>query len=316
MKKKLGLIVNPIAGMGGSVGLKGTDGKKILSQAKQLGAIPTAHIRTIEALKELLSLKDSIDLYTYPHEMGEEEAKACSYSPKIIGSINRGKTTSLDTKNAAKDLLNHKVDLILFVGGDGTARDIINAIGEEKPCLGIPAGVKIYSSVFALNPRIASSIILQYLWEEIQLKRMINLAIKTGEGPFLNNLAEEEIEYADGTKKVIQQLIFPIKSNNHYMFGATNRDVTKFKVAEQELKESEEKFRVIAEQSHIGILIIQDYDIKYSNQKSADIIGYDKEEIESWKIKDLLKLVYKEDQEKFIEIVKKKYQNEISDFIL
>ncbi|MGB5913042.1 MAG: PAS domain S-box protein [Promethearchaeia archaeon] len=275
---------------------------------------------------------------------------------------------------------------------------------------------------------------------KIQLKEMINHAIKTGEGPFLNNLGEEEIEFAD-EKKIVQQLIFPIKSNGRYMLGAITRDVTKFKVAEQELKESEEKyrslfenmtsgfayhevivddnnkpidyryievnpaferltnmkkedligktvteaipgtendpadwigkfgnvgltgipltvedyseamdrwykvsgyspkkgyfavtftditdrkkaeqklieseekFRIMAEQSYIGILIIQDYDIKYSNQKSADIIGYDKEEIESWKIKDLLKLVYEEDQEEFNEIIRKKYQNEIN----
>jgi PAS domain S-box-containing protein len=146
---------------------------------------------------------------------------------------------------------------------------------------------------------------------KIKLKERINHAIKKGEGPFLNNLGEEEIEFADG-KKIVQQLIFPIKLNSRYMLGAITRDVTKFKVAEQELKESEEKFRIVAEQSYIGILIIQDYDIKYSNQKSADIIGYDKEEIESWKIKDLSKLVYEEDQEKFFEIIRKKYQNEIN----
>ena len=170
MKKKLGLIVNPIAGMGGSVGLKGTDGQKILSQAKQLGAIPTAHIRTIEAFKQLLSIKDSIDLYTYPHEMGEEEAKACSFTPKVFGSISRGKTTSLDTKNAAKDLLNHKVDLILFVGGDGTARDIYEIVGDKIPVLGVPAGVKIHSGVFAVNPKAAGSLAAEFLQGFIELR--------------------------------------------------------------------------------------------------------------------------------------------------
>jgi len=95
-------------------------------------------------------------------------------------------------------------------------------------------------------------------------------------------------------------------------FAVTFTDITDRKKAEQKLIESEEKFRIMAEQSYIGILIIQDYDIKYSNQKSADIIGYDKEEIESWKIKDLTKLVYEEDQDKFFEIIRKKYQNEIN----
>ncbi|MCW4043695.1 MAG: NAD(+)/NADH kinase, partial [Candidatus Bathyarchaeota archaeon] len=170
MKKKLGLIVNPIAGMGGSVGLKGTDGKKTLSQAKQLGAIPRAHIRTTEALKELSSIKNSIDLYTYPHEMGEEQAKVCSYTPKILGSISKGKTTSLDTKNAAKDMLNHKVDLILFVGGDGTARDIYEVVGDKIPVLGVPAGVKIHSSSFAINPRAAGSLAAKFLQGLIELR--------------------------------------------------------------------------------------------------------------------------------------------------
>jgi predicted polyphosphate/ATP-dependent NAD kinase len=170
MKKKLGLIVNPIAGMGGSVGLKGTDSKKILSQAKQLGAIPTAHNRTTEALKELLPIKNSIDLYTYPHEMGEEEAKACSYTPKILGSISKGKTTSLDTRNAAKDMLNQKVDLILFVGGDGTARDIYEVVGDKIPVLGVPAGVKIHSSSFAINSRAAGSLAAKFLQGLIELR--------------------------------------------------------------------------------------------------------------------------------------------------
>ena len=62
------------------------------------------------------------------------------------------------------------IKLLLFTGGDGTARDIQTIINKEKPCLGIPAGVKIYSSVFSINPKLASSIIIQFLWDEIPLK--------------------------------------------------------------------------------------------------------------------------------------------------
>ena len=167
MRKKLGLIVNPIAGMGGSVGLKGTDGEEILRKARELGATPTAHARAIEALKGVSSVKDSIELITYPYDMGEEEARACSFDPVVIGSIQRGKTSAIDTKNAAREMLTRGVDLVLFVGGDGTARDIYEAVGDRLPVIGVPAGVKIHSGVFAINPRTAGQLAVSYLRGEV-----------------------------------------------------------------------------------------------------------------------------------------------------
>lgn len=168
LKKRLGLIINPIAGMGGSVGLKGTDGEDTLKRAKQLGAIQVAPNRATEALKEISSIRDSIELVTYPFDMGEEEARAAGFEPIVLGSIKRGKTSSNDTKNAARDMLKLRVDLILFVGGDGTARDIYEAIGDKLPVLGLPAGVKMHSGVFAINSRNAGSLALKYLQEKVQ----------------------------------------------------------------------------------------------------------------------------------------------------
>ncbi len=100
-KKKLGLIVNPIAGMGGRVGLKGSDGPGILERAKELGARPESPKRTIDALKRLTHIREDIELVTYPHDMGENEAQACNLSPIVIGKIEKGKTSDKDTRNAA-----------------------------------------------------------------------------------------------------------------------------------------------------------------------------------------------------------------------
>ncbi|MFX1259666.1 MAG: ATP-NAD kinase family protein [Promethearchaeota archaeon] len=176
-KFTLGLIVNPISGMGGSVGLKGTDGKIILKKAIELGAKPTAQGRIKQLLKELESIKSKLEFITCPGIMGESILKEMSFEYEVINhpifKKNEGflDTSAIHTKKAAEIMKkNEKIKLILFVGGDGTARDILNSIDKEKPCLGIPAGVKIYSSVFSLNPRIASSIIIQFLWDEIPLK--------------------------------------------------------------------------------------------------------------------------------------------------
>lgn len=176
-KFTLGLIINPISGMGGSVGLKGTDGKNILMKAIELGAKPNAQNRTKELLKELTSVKSKLKFITCPGDMGAKILKEMEYEYETIQSslfdnINTMYDTTVDhTKTAARIMRDiEDVQLILFVGGDGTARDIASVINIHKPCLGIPSGVKIYSSVFSINPKSASSIIMQFLWEETALR--------------------------------------------------------------------------------------------------------------------------------------------------
>lgn len=159
---KLGLIVNPLAGIGGRVGLKGSDGAEIQERALELGAEPQASSRAAQALEQLRSVPD-LDLITYPGEMGENAARASGFEPTVIGRIASGATTAQDTVEAAREMQRAGIDLLLFAGGDGTARDIYRAIGEELPALGIPAGVKIHSAVYATNPASAGSLAALYL---------------------------------------------------------------------------------------------------------------------------------------------------------
>jgi predicted polyphosphate/ATP-dependent NAD kinase len=158
--KRLGLIVNPVAGLGGRVGLKGSDGLEIQQLAREMGAVPAAGERALQTLR---SIGYPCELLVAPLEMGESIARQGGFSSRVIGEIHTGFTTAQDTRDAAQAMLHAQVDLMLFAGGDGTARDIYQAVGTQLPCLGIPAGVKIHSGVFALNPQRAGELASEFL---------------------------------------------------------------------------------------------------------------------------------------------------------
>jgi predicted polyphosphate/ATP-dependent NAD kinase len=161
--RSLGLIVNPVAGMGGRVGLKGSDGADIIKRALALGAVPECPVRARRALEQLSDLADSLKLLTCPGEMGETAARAAGFRPRLIGGISRGATTGADTERAAAEMLARSVDLILFAGGDGTARDICRVVADRGVVLGVPGGVKIHSGVFAASPAHAGRLARRYL---------------------------------------------------------------------------------------------------------------------------------------------------------
>lgn len=163
MSRLLGLIVNPVAGLGGRVGLKGSDGREIQQRALDLGAEPPAPGRTASALEPLRALQPGLDILTYPGEMGEDAARRAGFTPKVVGQIAPGKTTADDTIAAGRELARRHADLILFAGGDGTARDLVRAVGESLPVLGIPAGVKVLSAAFAATPRAAGELARLFL---------------------------------------------------------------------------------------------------------------------------------------------------------
>lgn len=164
-KFTLGLIVNPVAGLGGSVALKGSDGAATSKIAIGLGAEPKAQHRAEMALSVLKNLP--IDIVTYPAEMGEWVAQSAGFSPRVVGSFQVGDSTPNDTEQAVKYLCEAGVDLILFAGGDGTARDICRAVPDGVAVLGIPAGVKIHSGVYAVTPKAAGEIVAMLVRGEL-----------------------------------------------------------------------------------------------------------------------------------------------------
>jgi len=165
MVSKIGFIVNPIAGMGGKVGLKGTDG--VLDKAIGLGAKPIAPDKSEETIKEFLSLcfkKEEIKWFTCSSDMGEKELKKSGIKNiEILYSSDNKVTNSEDTKNACKKFLEENVDIILFCGGDGTARDIFEVVSTKIPILGIPSGVKMHSAVFGINTSASAKMLYEFI---------------------------------------------------------------------------------------------------------------------------------------------------------
>ncbi|MBV1914881.1 MAG: ATP-NAD kinase family protein [Pseudomonadales bacterium] len=163
---RLGLIVNPVAGIGGSVGLKGSDGMQIQQQAQALGGTFKANDRAEAALKLLKPFAAEIDWFVCPGEMGQHIAEAQGFQVSVIELSVKEQTTEQDTRHAVQKMNELALDLLLFVGGDGTARDVCSQVGAEQPVLGIPAGVKMHSGVFAVTPEIAGEIVGKFVRHE------------------------------------------------------------------------------------------------------------------------------------------------------
>ena len=159
-KIKIGLLLNPIAGMGGAVGLKGTDNNAYF-EALKMGAKPETPKRAIEFLLQIKN-KNKIKFFVAPDIMGANVIKNTDFFYEVIGEIGEI-TTAEDTKRIAKAMLSERVELLVFCGGDGTAKDIFTAVELKIPVVAIPSGVKMFSSVFALNPRAAAMMVDSFL---------------------------------------------------------------------------------------------------------------------------------------------------------
>jgi predicted polyphosphate/ATP-dependent NAD kinase len=163
---KIGFLINPIAGMGGAVGLKGTDG--LAAAARARGAKPLAATRARACLHLLSPETENLLFFTASGKMGEDELKECGLQ-YTVAYVATEESSSLDTGLACQAFLENGVDLILFCGGDGTARNVAN-IADKVPILGIPAGVKMHSGVFAISPQAAAELALGFVRGELKAR--------------------------------------------------------------------------------------------------------------------------------------------------
>ena len=156
---RLGVVVNPWAGIGGATALKGSDGLAVRAEALARGAEPRAPGRMTRTLAGLAS--EGLTVLTWGGAMGEDAAVAAGLASTVLGAA-EGESTGADTQRAVRALVEAGIDLLLFAGGDGTARDVASALEDLRDpplVLGVPAGVKMHSGVFAVTPEGAAEVI-------------------------------------------------------------------------------------------------------------------------------------------------------------
>ena len=227
----LGFIVNPVAGMGGSVGLKGTDGD-LYKKAIEMGATPIAPKRVEDFLINIKNI-ENILLIVAPGKMGEDYIKNKGFKFKVIGEIDEI-TTAEDTKRITKLMLEEKIDLLVFCGGDGTARDIFDSIDLNIPVVAIPSGVKMFSSAFAINPKAAAQIVDMFIEETTDMQEREILDID--EDAYRNNRLDSKL-YGYLLVPKVQNLTQSSKEGSK--IGRTEEE-NKLEIAQQIIETMEE----------------------------------------------------------------------------
>lgn len=240
---KIGFLVNPIAGMGGRVGLKGTN--HVSAEAVALGAKPVSPAKAVEFLEKLkqFELTRKIDLLTCPDVMGQEEVKTASLEAEILSMFIASETSAEDTKSAVRFMVKNDVALIVFVGGDGTAKDIFDALKAEPHTLvlGVPSGVKMYSGIFAGSVLDAVEVVQAFVNGETQIMdyEIVDAdedAIRTNhlstrlygflKGPFVpmrllgsKQITPETLDEQENQRAVARFIVEEMKPNATYILG-------------------------------------------------------------------------------------------------
>ena len=174
---RIGIVVNPDAGLGGKLGFKGSDGRA--AEARAAGAEDRAGPRMLQCLTHLQTLtasslnrnQTSLTFVAWQGRMGStwvpEIQSAQTVGTEWVGHT-PDSTSAEDTSNLVNALLEAKVDALLYAGGDGTTRDIVKALehrgeaAQATPLIGVPGGVKMHSGCFATTPKAAAEVVLSF----------------------------------------------------------------------------------------------------------------------------------------------------------
>lgn len=200
---KLGLLINPYSGIGGALALKGSDGSDIREQALASGAEKLSGKKMAVALQALLPLIDQLIIFTASGEMGEDVVSELGFNHVVAYQHAASQTESSDTQAAALELIAQKVDLILFAGGDGTARNICEVVENRCPVVGVPAGCKIHSGVYAITPKAAGKVVAQVVKGEL-------VSLMTGE---VKDIDETEFRAGRVLAKHYGEMLVPQELN-------------------------------------------------------------------------------------------------------
>ena len=170
---RIGIVVNPDAGLGGRLGFKGSDGRA--KEARDAGAVDRAGPRMQQCISKFKELLDSSlnrmgvspTIVAWSGRMGGDWLDGFEYEQSKESPI---ESTAQDTSNLVHDLIESEVDVILYAGGDGTTRDIVNALdGNETPLIGVPGGVKMHSGCFATTPKASAEVLLAFLQGDLMV---------------------------------------------------------------------------------------------------------------------------------------------------
>ncbi len=167
---RIGFLVNPFAGVGGPGGYKGSDGEAIQLKAARGELALRAPERASVFLAEFLELLNGVPLpffVTCPGAMGENVLQTATIPYETTGLPVNFPSRAEDSKRQLEAMLERNIDLLLFIGGDGTARDVCSVLGTSLPVLGIPSGVKMHSGVFAVTPQAAAKVAARLIKGEL-----------------------------------------------------------------------------------------------------------------------------------------------------